>query len=252
MKAITPIGVVAFFMPKKTRKPDTSPVVHQREKLAFDLNIREFNWSEKQQELIRLVQQKDTKYVFLQGPAGSAKTHLAVYLALNALNERRISDIVYVRQPVESSRHNLGYLKGDIQEKLTPYAQPLQDKLAEFLPPSQITKLSDEQRIICAPVGHMRGRTFNANYVIVDEAQNLSSEDFLLIMTRLGKFSKMIITGDVMQPDVRNSAFQKISDLFDDEASKAKGIQTFAFGKEDIFRNEILSFVIEKFESYRE
>ncbi len=239
-------------MPKKTRKPDNSPVVHQREKLAFDLNIREFEWSDKQKELIALIQDKNTKYVFLQGPAGSAKTHLAVYTALNALNQKRISDIVYVRQPVESSRHNLGYLKGDIQEKLTPYAQPLQDKLAEFLPKSQIVKLQDEERIICAPVGHMRGRTFNANYVIVDEAQNLSHEDFLLIMTRLGKFSKMIITGDVMQPDVKNSAFQKVSCLFDDERSKEKGIHTFAFGKEDIFRNEILSFVIEKFESFHE
>lgn len=236
----------------KKRKADTSPVVAQREKLPFDLSIREFNWSDKQKQLIELVQQKQTKIVFLQGPAGSAKTHLAVYTALHALNEGKIGEIVYVRQPVESSRHSLGYLKGDLQEKLTPYAQPLEDKLVEFLPKSQIDKLKMDERIVCAPVGHMRGRTFNVNYIIVDEAQNLTTEDFLLIMTRLGRFSKMIITGDVMQPDIKNSAFQKVASLFDDPQSAEKGIHTFTFGKEDIFRNEILSFIIEKFENYNE
>ncbi len=223
--------------------------VSQRNKLSFELNIKEFPWSEKQQELIRLVQDKHSKYIFLQGPAGSAKTHLAVYSALKALSDKKISDIVYVRQPVESSRYNLGYLKGDIQEKLTPYAQPLEDKLNEFLSKSQIDKIRDEERIICAPLGHMRGRTFNANYVIVDEAQNLAIEDFLLVMTRLGKFSKMIIAGDVMQPDIKNSAFQRVAALFDDEVAKQRGIHVVTFGKEDIFRNEILSFVIERFES---
>lgn len=236
----------------RTSKPDTSPQVSQREKIDFDLKIREFNWSENQQHLIKTVQAKDSRYIFVQGPAGSAKTHLAVYTALQAMNERKIGEVVYVRQPVESSQHNIGFLKGDIQDKLTPYAQPLKDKLHEFLPPSQITRLEAEERIVCAPIGHMRGRTFNANYVIVDEAQNLSSKDFLLIMTRLGKFSKMIITGDVMQPDVKNSAFQKVVSLFDDQESKNKGIHTITFGKEDIFRNEILSFVIEKFESFKE
>jgi phosphate starvation-inducible PhoH-like protein len=235
---------------RKPAKPDTSPQVAQRDKIDFDLKIREFNWSENQKSLIQKIQSKETKYIFVQGPAGSAKTHLAVYTALQAMNERRIGEIVYVRQPVESSRHNIGFLKGDIQDKLTPYAQPLKDKLNEFLPNSQITRLEDEERIICAPVGHMRGRTFNANYVIVDEAQNLSSEDFLLIMTRLGKFSKMIIAGDIMQPDVNNSAFQKVACLFDDERSREKGVEVVTFGKEDIFRNEILSFIIEKFESF--
>lgn len=195
-----------------------------------------------------MVQDKHNKIIFVQGPAGSAKTHLAVYTALHALSEKKISDIVYVRQPVESSRYSLGFLKGDIQDKLTPYAQPLEDKLTEFLSKAQIDKLRAEERIICAPVGHMRGRTFNANYIIVDEAQNLATEDFLLIMTRLGKFSKMIITGDIMQPDVKNSAFQRIAALFNDDVSKEKGIQTFLFGKEDIFRNEILAYIIEKFE----
>ncbi len=235
---------------KPTRKKDTSPTVSQRDKIAFEVKIREFNWSEKQKRLIELIQGKNSKVIFVQGPAGSAKTHLAVYTALRALNEKRIGEIVYVRQPVESSKYNVGYLKGDLQEKLTPYAQPLEDKLNEFLAKGDIDKLKKEERIICAPVGHMRGRTFNANYILVDEAQNLTSEDFLLILTRLGKFSKMIVTGDIMQPDVKNSAFQKVACLFDDEKSAEKGIHSFTFGKEDIFRNEILAYIIEKFESF--
>lgn len=238
--------------PRKPTKPDTSPQVAQRDKIDFDLKIREFNWSENQQKLIQTVQSKESKYIFIQGPAGSAKTHLAVYTALQAMNERKIGEIVYVRQPVESSQYNIGFLKGDIQDKLTPYAQPLKDKLNELLPPSQITRLEAEERLICAPIGHMRGRTFNGNYVIVDEAQNLSAKDFLLIMTRLGKFAKMIIAGDIMQPDVKNSAFQKVACLFDDEQSREKGVQVITFGKEDIFRNEILSFIIEKFEAFQE
>ncbi len=232
------------------KKKDTSLKIQQREKVAFELNIQEFPWSDKQKELINLLFDKKTKIVFLQGPAGSAKTHIAVYAALRAMNEKKIGEIVYVRQPVESSKYSLGYLKGDIQEKLTPYAQPLDDKLNEFLSKADVEKLHKEERIVCVPVGHMRGRTFNANYIIVDEAQNLSVEDLLLILTRLGKFSKMIITGDIMQPDIRNSAFQKVFNLFDDEQSKERGIHTFQFKKEDIFRNEVLAFIIEKFENF--
>jgi len=234
----------------KNQKKDTSPKVTQREKVGYQLNIKELEWSEKQKALNELIADKKTKIIFLSGPAGSSKTANSVYCALKALNEKKIGEIVYVRQPVESSKYTLGFLKGDLQEKLTPYAQPLDDKLNEFLGKPDIEKLRKEERIQCVPVGHMRGRTFNASYVICDEAQNLSVEDLLLVMTRLGKFSKMIITGDIMQPDIKNSAFQKVASLFDDEASKEKGIHNFTFGKEDIFRNEILSFIIEKFENF--
>lgn len=232
----------------KKHKPDQSVSVPQRAKIEYDLTISEFPWSEKQKELIEIINDKATKFVFVLGPAGSSKTMIGVYTALKAMQARRISDIVYVRQPVESSKFNIGYLKGDIQEKLTPYAQPLEDKLGEFLTPSSIRKLKDDSRIDCVPVGHMRGRSFNAKYILVDEAQNLAYEDFLLVMTRLGKHSKMIIGGDMMQPDIKNSAFQKVASLFDDEESRSRGIRVFRFGKEDIFRDESLSYVIEKFE----
>ena len=153
----------------KKHKPDQSVSVPQRAKIEYDLSISEFPWSEKQKELIEIINDKATKFVFVLGPAGSSKTLIGVYTALKAMQARRISDIVYVRQPVESSKFNIGYLKGDIQEKLTPYAQPLEDKLGEFLIPSAIKKLKDDKRIDCVPVGHMRGRSFNAKYILVDE-----------------------------------------------------------------------------------
>ncbi len=232
----------------KKHKPDTSQFVSQRKTIDFDLAIREFKWSEKQKSFIQLAGDKATNVIFLQGPAGSAKTLLAIYAALVALKEKRASELIYIRQAVESSKFNIGYLKGDLQDKLTPYAQPMHDKLNELLSKGDIQKLESDERIICAPVGHMRGRTFNRDYIIVDESQNLSQEDFLLIMTRLGKFSKMIFTGDVMQPDIKNNAFQKIASLFSDETAQKKGIHNVIFNKDDIFRNEVLSFIIERFE----
>jgi phosphate starvation-inducible PhoH-like protein len=232
----------------KHKRKDTSPVVSQRQKIDFVLSVKDFPWSEKQKKLIELIQDSKTKIVFIHGPAGSAKTLIAAYTALVALAEKKISDLVYVRQPVESSKYNIGYLKGDINEKLTPYLQPLEDKLLELLSKGEVNKLKEDERLICAPIGHLRGRTFNAQYVILDEAQNLGTQDFLLAMTRLGKFSKMLIIGDSMQPDIKDGAFDKVSTLFDNPIAKENGIHVFRFDKSDIFRSEILGFIIEQFE----
>lgn len=235
---------------KRTKK-DSSLHISQREKINFDLTINEFPWSERQKKFIQLAQHKDTKVIFCSGVAGTSKTLLGAYVGLRALTEKKVGELIYVRQPVESSKFTLGYLKGDMNDKMGPYLAPLEDKLKELIPKSQIDKLKDEERIIGLPVGHMRGRSFNVSHIIVDEAQNLSADDLLLIMTRLGKFSKMIICGDYMQSDIRNGAFQEINNLFMDAESEEKGIHTFQFGYEDIFRNEILSYIIQKFSSIK-
>ena len=233
---------------KKTYKPDSSPRVVQREKLQFDLKIREFPWSEKQQELIELINDKHTKYVFVHGPAGTSKTLCAALCAIQALQAKQVGEIFYLRVTVESAKHTLGYLKGDLAEKFSPYLAPLEDKLAELLSPSEVKRLKDAERIKSVPLGHLRGRTFHNSFLIFDEAQNATKEDLLLAMTRMGKFSKMIICGDSMQPDVSRSGFMKVSTAFDEEEAKGRGIHTFRFGKEDVFRNEVLSFVLDRFE----
>jgi predicted ribonuclease YlaK len=122
------------------------------------------------------------------------------------------------------------------------------DKLHELLPKGQAELLLKQERVKGLPLGFLRGLSINASYIICDEAQNLSIHDLLLVSTRMGKFSKLIFIGDIRQSDIKNSGFERIYQLFDDEKSKNKGIITFKFGTSDIMRNDILAYIIEKFE----
>lgn len=230
------------------KSKDKSLFVYQKEKVNYDLNIRELPWSEKQRNFIEVVGSKDTRAILVKGLAGTGKTVLSVYCALKALEAKKVGQIIYLRQPVESSKYSLGFLKGDMSEKMAPYLAPLMDKLHELLAPSVISKLAKEEHFVGIPIGHLRGRSFDASYVLFDEAQNGSKEDLLLAMTRVGKFSKLIMFGDTMQSDIKNSAFTHVFDMFNNEESRVKGIYTFDFGKEDIFRSEILAYIIGKFE----
>lgn len=229
-------------------KKDTSPYVFQREKIKFDLKVSELPWTEKQKEFIQLAAAKDTKIIICKGPAGSAKTILSVYAALKALSERKVGEIFYIRQPCESSSFNLGFLKGTQEEKMAPYLMPLRQKMAELLSPTDILKLEKDNRIKGETIGFLRGASISNSTILCDEIQNFTTHDFLLVMTRLGKFSKLIMTGDMKQSDIKGNGFEKIYNLFDNEESKAKGIKTFRFGKEDIMRNDVISYIIEKFE----
>jgi len=240
-------------MSKKDKKKiqDKSPIVPQRDKIENFLEIKQLAWTDNQKKFIELVQNKETKVIFCKGPAGTAKSLLSVYSALRALNDKKIGEIFYIRNPVESSTHNLGFLKGDLHSKLDPYLQPLMDKLHELLSKSQVERLLREERIKGLPVGFLRGLSINASYIICDEAQNLSVHDLLLITTRMGRFSKLILIGDIRQSDIKNSGFEKIYNLFDDKKSFDKGIVTFKFGTDDIMRNDILAYIIEKFETLK-
>ena len=240
-------------MSKKDKKKiqDKSPIVPQRDKIENFLEIKQLAWTDNQKKFIELVQNKETKVIFCKGPAGTAKSLLSVYSALRALNDKKIGEIFYIRNPVESSTHNLGFLKGDLHSKLDPYLQPLMDKLHELLSKSQVERLLREERIKGLPVGFLRGLSINASYIICDEAQNLSVHDLLLITTRMGRFSKLILIGDIRQSDIKNSGFERIYNLFDDKKSADKGIVTFKFGRDDIMRNNILAYIIEKFEELK-
>jgi phosphate starvation-inducible PhoH-like protein len=232
----------------KRKQEDRSPIVPQRDKIEGMLNIRELQWTTNQKKFIETLQDKNTKIILCKGPAGTAKSLLSVYCALKALNDKKVGEIFYIRNPVESSSHNLGFLKGDLHSKLDPYLQPLMDKLHELLPKQQVERLLKEERVKGLPVGFLRGLSINASYIICDESQNLSIHDLLLITTRMGKFSKLILIGDIRQSDIKNSGFEKTYELFDDNQSKSKGIITFKFGTDDIMRNDILAYIIEKFE----
>jgi len=233
---------------------DTSPRVHQREKIDYTLNLRGLDWTEKQKTFIELATNKDTRIIFLSGPAGTSKSILAVYSALELLNSKRISDIIYVRTIIESAAHSMGTLPGDADQKLQFFVSVLNDKLEELLPTADIKRLHTDERVKGMPVNYLRGASYNAKAVIVDEAQNANFSELLTSLTRIGKFTKYFILGDPMQTDLKNkeqSGFKVMFDLFNDEESQKRGIYCVEFGKEDIMRSEILKFIIEKVENYR-
>ncbi len=182
-------------------------------------------------------------------------TALAVFCALQLINTKRASELVYVRSLVESASQSLGSLPGEMGEKFKPFAMPLIDKLEEFLCTGDIKKLFADERVKPTPVNYLRGASYNANVVIVDEAQNLDfNKELVTVITRIGKFSKFFILGDPMQTDLKHkeqSGFKPMFDLFNDEQSQKEGIYCVEFTKDDIMRSELLKFIVEKIENYQ-
>lgn len=237
----------------KEEHKDTSPYTEKKKTKfsSIDLKIKELPWTEKQKIFLDLAKKKETKIIIVKGVAGTAKTLLSVYSALSKIKEKKVSEIYYSRVPVESSIHGIGYIKGSSEEKMSPYIQPCTDKLNELLPENQIKALMAENRIVGIPLGFLRGLNISNACFILDEAQNCRVEDFLLVMTRMAKFSNLFICGDVKQSDIKNSGFEKIYSLFDTDEAKKNGIYTFEFDKSDIVRSEILSFIIEEFDKIK-
>ena len=231
---------------------DTSPYVYQRDKVAFDFSIKELPWTEKQKELIKILLDKDTRCVFVEGPAGVSKTITAVYAALQLLKNKKISDIIFVRSAVESADSKIGYLPGTIDEKFEAYMVPFMEKLEELLDKASINRLRNDERFNATPVNYIRGLHWATKCVIVDECQNISFRELITTITRMGEFSKIIFCGDPMQSDLpenKAGGFSRICDIFADEDSKKFGIYHFEFTKEDIVRSEFVKFVVEKLEN---
>lgn len=237
---------------KPVNKKDTSPYVDKkRAKPTIELSIRDLPWTEKQLAFFKLAHDKKTRIVIVKGVAGTSKTLIAAHVALTKMKEKKITEIYYSRVPVESSIHGIGYIKGDSDEKMAPYVQPMTDKLHELLPEPQVKALAADRRVIGLPLGFLRGLNISNAVFVMDEAQNCRVEDFLLVMSRMANFSTLFVLGDAQQSDIRNSGFLRVFDLFNTDKAKENGIHTFEFGKEDIVRSEVLSYIIESFESLR-
>jgi phosphate starvation-inducible PhoH-like protein len=227
--------------------PDTSPIIPQRSKLKSVLKIYQRELTDKQKQFLALAADKTAKVIFVSGPAGTSKTFLAVYHALTMINEKRVSDLVYIRSAVECSDAKLGFLPGEADEKMSPYIQPLLDKLTELLPKGDIDILLKEERVTGIPVGFLRGLNWNAKAIIADEAQNMSFKELFTLITRTGEFSKVFILGDPEQSDINGrSGFIKMIGHFDDEESRANGIHVFRFNEDDIVRSGLVQFIIKK------
>lgn len=229
------------------QKIDKSPIVHQKSKLKCELSIYERELTEKQKQFVDIALNKETKMVFVSGPAGTSKTYITIYCALKLLSNKKISDLLYIRSAVESSDNKLGFLPGEAHEKMAPYIQPLLEKLQEMLPRHQIDLLEKEERIDSVPLGFLRGLNWNAKCIIADEAQNMTSKELITLITRTGEFSKVFIMGDPDQSDINGkSGFIKILNLFNDEESRQNGIFVFKFDEEDIVRSALVKYIIKK------
>lgn len=243
---------VATSSTSKDKSPDSSPRVPQRDKIAFPLSIRQRDdLTEKQKQLLELILDRDTRVVFLTGPAGTAKSYLSVMAGLTLMHKRSVSDIVYVRSVIESASKSLGYLPGEAGDKMEPFLRPLRDKLEELLPANEVHLLVKDKRAEGCPVNYLRGASFNARFILVDEAQNLTLAELITILTRMGRFSKLILAGDPFQSDLTNGhagGFAKLAALFSDEESRANGVHAFAFTKDDIVRSDLVRFLVGRFE----
>lgn len=227
---------------------DESPYVYQKSKLKVPLNIRKRNdLTDNQIKLIDLILNKETKVVFVSGPAGTSKTFCAILSALQLISDRKVSDIIYVRSLIESAEKSMGHLKGSEFEKLHPYTLPLMDKLGELLPKGESDMLLKEQRVCGQYVGFLRGQSFSAQFLLIDETQNFTFNEIFTTLTRIGQFSKMVLCGDETQSDIGNkSGFTKMISIFDDEESRSNGIHCFKFTESDIVRSEIVKFIVKK------
>jgi phosphate starvation-inducible protein PhoH and related proteins len=226
---------------------DNSPSIPQRNKIKNQLSLRKRDLNDKQKQFLEIAMDKNTKIVFVSGPAGTSKTYMAVYAALQLLNERRMSDIIYIRSAVESSESKLGFLPGEADDKMAPYLAPLIDKLTELLPIQEVESLKKEERISSVPVGFLRGLNWNAKVIITDEAQNMTVKELFTLITRTGEFSKVFILGDPDQSDINGkSGFVKMISHFEDDESRANGIHVFKFTEDDIVRSALVKFIIKK------
>src|ERR1051326_7867444 len=200
-----------------------------------------------QKKYIEAIRQNDI--TFGLGPAGTGKTYLAVAMAVAALGEERVSRIILTRPAVEAGEA-LGFLPGDLYEKISPYLRPLQDALYDMLPGEEIQKHTERGTIEIAPLAYMRGRTLNNAFIILDEAQNSTPEQMLMFLTRLGHGSKAVITGDETQIDLPP---HKQSGLLEAHRvlKNTEGIAVIEFGKRDVVRHPLVQRIIAAYEAHR-
>ena len=186
--------------------------------------------------------------VFGIGPAGTGKTYLAVSMAVRALLEKRVNRIVLTRPAVEAGER-LGFLPGTLQEKIDPYLKPLYDALYDMLDTERVDRSLERGVIEIAPIAFMRGRTLNDAFVILDEAQNTTSEQMKMFLTRIGYNSKAVITGDVTQVDL---PFGKMSGLVEAERiiSGVEGISFIHFNDRDVVRHPLVQRIVRAYETY--
>jgi phosphate starvation-inducible PhoH-like protein len=197
-----------------------------------------------QKKLVKSVDKNDM--VFAVGPAGTGKTYTAVALAVRALKNKEVKRIVLTRPAVEAGE-NLGFLPGDLKEKLDPYLMPLYDALRDMIPPEKLADMLEFGVIEIAPLAFMRGRTLDKAFVILDEAQNTTSMQMKMFLTRMGMTAKFVITGDMSQVDLPHRQRSGLSYALD-VLKDVEGIGVVRLGQSDVIRHSLVKAIIEAFD----
>lgn len=202
--------------------------------------------TENQQRLVKAFEENDL--VFATGPAGTGKTFVAIALAVKALKNKEIRKIILSRPAVEAGE-KLGFLPGEMKDKLDPYLQPLYDALQDMVPGAKLKEYMENNVIQIAPLAFMRGRTLNDAVIILDEAQNTTTHQIKMFLTRLGMNAKMIITGDVTQIDLPPTATSGLVQAMQ-ILKGAKGIGKVEFEKKDIVRHKLVQRIVEAYDKF--
>lgn len=193
---------------------------------------------------------KGSTVVFGIGPAGTGKTYLAVAMAVNAFRAKEVNRIILTRPAVEAGE-KLGFLPGDLQQKVDPYLRPLYDALFDMLGAENFQRYQERGNIEVAPLAYMRGRTLDDSFIILDEAQNTTPEQMKMFLTRLGFNSKMVITGDVTQidlPDGKRSGLIEATKIL----KNVDDIKTIRFNEKDVVRHRLVQDIVKAYEKYEE
>lgn len=204
--------------------------------------------SENQQKLVRAYQENDM--IFATGPAGSGKTYMSIALAVRSLKNKEIRKIILSRPAVEAGE-KLGFLPGDMKDKIDPYLQPLYDALEDMIPPQKLREMMEQNIIQIAPLAFMRGRTLNDAVVILDEAQNTTTAQIKMFLTRMGINTKMIVTGDGSQVDLPRgvrSGLVEAQEILKD----VPGIGFVRMDRKDIVRHRLVSRIVEAYDKHKQ
>lgn len=239
---LTPYDVEDIFdgesSPERFKLSGDSTIVHGNDGKPIKARNRT------QQEMVKAYFENDL--IFAVGPAGTGKTYVAIALAVRALKNREVRRIILTRPAVEAGER-LGFLPGDLKDKLDPYLQPLYDALGDMIPPKKLQEFMADGTIQIAPLAYMRGRTLDKACVILDEAQNTNLGQLKMFLTRMGRDAKFIVTGDASQIDLphkEDSGLLKGIEL----TKKIKGICAIFFKNEDIVRHPLVSKIVKAFD----
>lgn len=228
-------------------KGKTPTVVKQENLIIHGMNGKAIvARTENQQKLVKAFDENDL--VFAIGPAGSGKTFVAIALAVKALKNKQVRKIILSRPAVEAGE-KLGFLPGEMKDKLDPYLQPLYDALQDMIPGAKLKEYMENNVIQIAPLAFMRGRTLNDAVIILDEAQNTTTHQIKMFLTRLGMNAKMIVTGDITQIDLPPTATSGLIQAMQ-ILKGVNGIGKIEFGKKDIVRHKLVQRIVEAYDKF--